>query len=436
MSRLDRIHAALPDRVATWWENDVVKILSTLVGVYLLYIFMGHLLGYGISGQLNSLRRLTFLIVVYGIAALVVNLHWGYSGLFNIGVAGFMAVGVYTTTILSRPIAGQNPTGTLPGLGFPLPVAIIGGILAAAVVGYLAALPSLRLRDDYFAIVTLAFAEIIRMTFKSSELLEFTIFGTTLGTGGGRGIRTYPNPINTFFEGPGAPIVDAVSSAGIEGSLVQGWALVVAIAILLAVVYYLLVRIGESPFGRVLKGIRDDEEATESLAKHTSSFKIQAFVIGTGILGLLGVVWQGTQGYIDPSLFSPQLTFFVWIALIIGGIGSNTGTVIGSILFVGIVYLGPNYVRLLVKNAVELSGTVGTFPQAIHALTVGNVDPFLLYLFDQTNALRVVLTGVLLVWVLKTRPSGLFGDRQEIASAIDLQSAVADRRRDGGDADE
>jgi branched-chain amino acid transport system permease protein len=423
----DPVADRLPDSLAVYWESDVVKIGATLAAVYLLYVVAGFLLGYGLSGQLNSLRRLTFLIVLYSIGALVVNLHWGYSGLFNIGVVGFMAVGVYTTTILTRPVAGQTPTGTLPGLGLPLPIAIVGGVLAAALVGYVAALPSLRLRDDYFAIVTLAFAEIIRITAKASELQEFTVFGTTLGTGGGRGIRTFPNPVNQFFEGTGAPVVDAVSGT-VDGSLVAGWAFVLVLTGVLVCVLWMIVRLAGSPFGRVLKGIRDDEEATTALAKDTNSFKIRAFIIGSGILGFLGIIWQGSQGYISPGLFVPQLTFFIWIAVIIGGAGSNTGSIIGSILFVGTIYLGPGYVRRLIEEFVSLSGRAATFPDALAALAGGDVSGILLYTLDQTSALRVVLTGVLLIWLLKRRPDGLFGNRREMASSIDVESRVRDRQ--------
>jgi branched-chain amino acid transport system permease protein len=298
------------------------------------------------------------------------------------------------------------------------------------IVAYLAALPSLRLRDDYFAIVTLAFAEIIRITAKSSELLEFTVLGVRLGTGGGRGIRTFPNPIDQFFEGVGAPLVDFVISMGIDGSLVSGWAFVLVLAVVLSAVYLFIVRLGESPFGRVLKGIRDDEEATSSLAKNTGSFKIRAFVLGCAVLGLLGILWQGSQGYIDPTLFVPQLTFFVWIAVIIGGAGSNTGTVIGTILFVGIVYQGPNYLRRLVENFVDVGGiSAGTFPSIINSLIAGDTGPILVYTLEQTSALRIVLTGIFLIWLLKRRPEGIFGDRREIASPIDIESKVADRRK-------
>lgn len=420
--------STLPDRARDLWENDFVKIAVTLLGVYAGYLFMGFLLGYGLSGQLNSLRRLTFLIVVYGIAALVVNLQWGYAGLFNIGVAGFMAVGTYVSIILYRPLPANTPTGTLPGLGLPLPVAIVGGVLAAALVGYVAALPSLRLREDYFAIVTLAFAEIIRITFKSSTLQEFTVLGVQLGTGGARGIRSYPNPIDQFYGGTGRSIVTFFTNAGIERSLVAGWTFVVVLGLVLAGVYWFINRLGFSPFGRVLKAIRDDEEATASLAKNTASFKIRAFVIGTAVLGFLGVLWQGSQGYVDPSLFVPELTFFVWIALILGGSGSNTGTVIGTILFIGVIYLGPNYVRRVIEHFVSFGGQPGSFASAVNALGALDPEPFLVYTLGQVYALRVVLTGLVLIWLLKNRPDGIFGDRREIASAIDLERRVSDRQ--------
>lgn len=422
-----RVITEVRRRAETYWESDTVKIGVTLGAVYMVYVLAGVSLGYDLSGQLNSIRRLTFLIVLYAVGALVVNLHWGYSGLFNIGVVGFMAVGAYTTTILTRPVQGQNPMGTLPGFGFPLPIAIVGGILAAMGIGYLAALPSLRLRDDYFAIVTLAFAEIIRMTAKASALQEFTVFGVTLGTGGGRGIRTYPNPVEQFFAGPGSPVVSAIAGLGIDSALVPGWAFVLVLTLLLGVVLWLMNRMVNSPFGRVLKGIRDDEEATGALAKNTASFKIRVFIIGCGILGLLGIVWQGSQGYIAPGLFAPQLTFFIWIAVIVGGAGSNTGSIIGTILFVGFIYLGPGYLRRIVEEYLSISGTVSTFPNAVGSLLAGDPQALILYTLDQTSALRVVLTGVVLVLLLKTRPEGLFGKRREMASSINVEQRVKQR---------
>jgi branched-chain amino acid transport system permease protein len=241
--------------------------------------------------------------------------------------------------------------------------------------------------------------------------------------------------VRDFFDTAGQPVVAAAEGLGIDGQLVAGWAFVLVLLAILVGTYLLIARLSASPFGRVLKGIRDDEEATQSLAKRTSSFKVRAFVIGCAVLGLLGIVWQGaSSGYVTPSRFLPELTFFIWIAVIVGGAGSNTGTVVGTILFVGLVLEGPGQLRRVVEEFVGLSGSVPTFPDALGALGSGSVDPLLLYVFDQTSALRVVLTGLLLIWLLKRRPQGLFGDRREVASSIDLEERVQKRRGSGSEA--
>jgi len=190
------------------WTNDTVKILAALAIVYLLYLGVGSLLGYSLRGQLNSIARLTFLIAVYALLALALNLQWGYTGLFNIGVAGFLAVGIYTMAMVSKaPVSGGANASAIGGLGMPLWVGILAGTVAAALLGLLVALPALRLRADYLAIVTIAMSEIVRFTYLSGVFqsttvdpvtisvgsFEVTLFsrllggGRLVGTGGGRG---------------------------------------------------------------------------------------------------------------------------------------------------------------------------------------------------------------------------------------------------------
>ncbi|MFB6266151.1 MAG: branched-chain amino acid ABC transporter permease, partial [Halodesulfurarchaeum sp.] len=173
--------------------NDVVLVLSVMFGLYVIYTVMGLLLGYGMNGMVNVLRRLTFLTAVYSLAVLALNLHWGYTGLFNIGIIGYMAVGVYVMGIAVNPVDATG-AGSIPGLGLPLPVAMVLGMIAAAIVGFLTALPALRLRADYLAIVTVGISEIIRFTLKSTTFQKFQIFGRTLGTGGGSGLGLYTDP--------------------------------------------------------------------------------------------------------------------------------------------------------------------------------------------------------------------------------------------------
>ncbi|MFC5367336.1 branched-chain amino acid ABC transporter permease, partial [Salinirubrum litoreum] len=150
--------------------NDFLMVVAAMAFIYACFLAVTIAIGLNTVGTVNTLRNVTFFVAAYAMLVLALNLHWGYTGLFNIGVAGFMAVGVYTMGILTAP-----PGGTPPGLGLPLWVGIIGGMLGAAIVGGIAALPALRLEADYLAIVTVAFSEIIRLAVNSNTLQEFTI---------------------------------------------------------------------------------------------------------------------------------------------------------------------------------------------------------------------------------------------------------------------
>jgi len=141
---------------------DAAKVALMFLGIWVLFYALGDLRGFDLAGSISLIRRVTFLAAVYAIAVLALNIQWGYAGLFNIGVAGFMAVGAYTVAMLSSPASG-----TPSGLGLPLPVGIIGGILAATIIGLVTALPALRLKADYLAIVTVAISEIIRITYNA-----------------------------------------------------------------------------------------------------------------------------------------------------------------------------------------------------------------------------------------------------------------------------
>ena len=204
------VYALLIVAVGMLWRysrNDAVIIVGVMAAIYVVYLMAGVLfLGLPLNGIVNTLRRITFLSAVYAMLVLALNLHWGYTGLFNIGVAGFMAVGVYTMAMLSGPAD--------IALGLPLPVGIVGGVVAAALVGAIAALPALRLDADYLAIVTVALSEIIRLSYNStvfqSSIPRLRLAGITLlpsipvGTGGGQGIRTPTNPVRAlYYKDPG-----------------------------------------------------------------------------------------------------------------------------------------------------------------------------------------------------------------------------------------
>lgn len=422
---------------------DVLYILAVMCGLYVLFTGLTVLLGFDLSGIIDTLRIVTYFTAVYAMLVLALNLHWGYTGLFNIGVAGFMAVGVYTMAMVTGP-TNPGPTG-VPGLGLPLWVGIIVGTLAAALIGAVAALPALRLDADYLAIVTLAFSEIIRLAYNSTSVQEFTIFGTTLGSGGASGINIPTNPqtpITSFFStGIGKTVLDIAAAIGVSrGIVVQNVAYTLVLVVVVAGYYVFVQRIGNSPFGRVLKAIREDELVADSLGKNTRLFKIKVFAVGCGLMGLAGILWFGSDGFVNPLAFRPLITFYVFIALIIGGSGSNTGSVVGAAIFTGIMYylpqfLGQNSTTVLrtIQDAVGGSVTTpNTFLAAVGALGRLDITAFLAYCFGNIGSLRFIAVGVLLVYLMQHRPDGLFGHRIETAASVPL----SERSEPGGENDE
>ncbi|KZN23620.1 branched-chain amino acid ABC transporter permease [Haladaptatus sp. R4] len=420
--------------------NDTMLILGALLAIYVLYLVGGTLLGYSLRGQLNSLARLTFLIGVYGMLALALNLHWGYTGLFNIGIAGFMAVGLYTMAMISKPPASASAgAATVSGLGLPLWVGILGGMLAAAILGLLVALPALRLRADYLAIVTIATSEIIRFIVTSNQFQTFTIPGklhylgitiplpwnaVQLGTGGGRGLLlNFTDPLDPLFNsGPYKAIEHALDPlvGGSSGPVLDSLTYAIILLLFVVAYYWLMKRTGESPFGRVLKAIREDEQVANSLGKDTNQFKIKSFMLGCALMGLAGILWQMRQGAITPTSFKPQVTFFVWLALIIGGAGSNTGSVLGAAIFAGLLYQGPLYLKNIIRGSIQVPTAPNSFAGAVGPIFHGNIMPFISYMMGNINALQLVLMGCVLIWIMHHRPEGVLGHRKEEAASIPL----------------
>jgi len=435
------------------WQSDLLLIGVTVVALYAFIIFLGLVTGIGFGGVTQTLRAVTFLATAYALVVLALNLHWGYTGLFNIGVAGFMAVGAYTMAIAT---ADPDPGATgVPGLGLPVPVGIMLGMIAAGLVGLVVVLPALRIRADYFAIVTLAFAEVIRLLITSGALREFEIAGRELGTGGGAGINfarldtVIPNWIlyrgGDIEQGTnvlGYQLLSITNALGLERTLVENWLYTLTMVLMVVAVFWLLVRTGNSPFGRMLKAIREDELATKSLGKNTPMVKVKVFVLGCAIMGLAGIFWQGRNGYVDPNAFLPIVTFYIFIALIIGGSGSNTGSVIGAMVFVGLLFEGPPYVQRIVRQNVDLPRP-STVYDGFVALGGGDPMPLIGYTVGELPNLRFILFGAILIALMIYRPDGLLGHRNEPASPIDLRRERSPRegladpaRTDGGESDD
>ncbi len=425
------------------WANDAVKIVALVAVIFAIYLLgNGLVLNYSARGQLNAIARLLLLIGVFGLLSLALNLHWGYTGLFNIGIVGFMAVGIYVTSILSKEAAStQPPAGSVGGFGLPLWLGIIGGILAAALFGGLVALPALRLRADYFAIVTVGVGEIVRFTVKERQFEIAEIGGYWVGLGSGSGLILDFSIVDGVITTVGAlgglsnqESLDAWSSltesTGLQPTpepVFNAFLYALVVVAFLVVSYSVMQRTGNSPFGRVLKAIREDEEATQSLGKNTARFKIKAFMVGCGLMGLGGILYYTQIGAISPEAFRPRFTFFVWIALIIGGAGSNTGSVIGGALFAAFLFEGPRYLKSLIEETIDPTA-VSSFGQTIPPL-VSSADPVPLFAYTIANVreLQLLIMGAVLIYLMHNRPEGALGHRKEPASSIPLARPSSDR---------
>ncbi|MFY4814436.1 branched-chain amino acid ABC transporter permease [Haloarcula sp. AONF1] len=416
-------------RAEGWLGNNDVRLLIVLaLAIGGLYALFSVVLGFQLNGTVNTLRRVAFLSVIYAMLALALNLQWGYAGLFNLGAAGFMAIGVYTMGILTAPV-----TASPPGFGLPLPVAIVGAILVTGIVGGLAALPAIRLRADYLAIVTVAFSEIVRLTLRAPGFANTRIAGVAFGTGGATGLSLPSNPIRILFytdpaatapapNGLGAAIFSAVEPLGIEQTLVIGWAYVVVLCLCLGLLYWLMIRIGKSPFGRVLKSIREDQQVTQALGKDTRLFKIKTFALGCALMGLIAILWRLSGGYASPRMFKPIQTFYIFIALFIGGTGSPTGSIVGGALFASLLFEGPSFIRRVVAEYLQLSNAPDTLVGALAELGTLDITPLLAYSVQDVSisALRLMLLGIVLVYLMQRHPDGLLGHRKAIASSVTL----------------
>jgi branched-chain amino acid transport system permease protein len=440
MSVSDRV----PDRVPSIANSDPAMIVGLLAVIYAVYLIAGSIIGASPVGNMASLTRW---IGLFALGALALNLHWGYTGLFNIGIVAFMGVGVHVTAIVSKqPVTEGSGTvaGATGGLGLPLPIGMLAGAVAAALFGLVVALPALRLRADYLAIVTIAVSEIFRLVVRNPRLESTEIGGLYLGLGGGDGLQLdWGSEAELLF--------DALFLGGVYDGLVAALDGVVAvpqtaadriiyglILLVFVLLYYaLLQRLGNSPFGRVLKAIREDEEATNSLGKDTNRFKIIVFMVGCGLMGLLGVLWfmnAGGRGTINHTQFRPTLTFFIWVALIIGGAGSNTGSVMGGAVFAAVLFRGPRFLQDVLDKVTETDlGQVarGGLGEAM-APIAGSFDvvPLLLYTAAKIQDLQLLIMGLVIIYLMHNRPDGLLGHRKEQAAAISLSRPD---RRSGGE---
>ena len=240
----------------------------------------------------------------------------------------------------------------------------------------------------------------------------------------------------------GSAVYAAAESVGVNSSVVNGATYSFFLLLVVVTLYYvLLVRIGNSPFGRVLKAIREDELVAQSLGKDTRWFKVKVFMVGCALMGLGGILWQGSFGFVNPNTFRPIVTFYIFTALIVGGAGSNTGSVIGGAVFAAFLFEGPRQLARIVE--VLVTSVFGSLPSptTFYAAVVSlNPLAWLGYTIDNVSTLKFVFLGAVLVYLMQNRSDGLLGHRKEIAASIDLSDRTPRKREssaaDGGESDE
>lgn len=295
--------------------------------------------------------------LTYAIICLGLNVQWGQTGLFNVGVAGFVAIGAYASALLTTPDAPDR----LGGFGLPIFAGWIGAALAAGIASFLVGALTVRLRADYLAIATFGVAVMVQLGLLNLQFL----------TGGPFGIGFIPRP---FAAAAGTPALFAALNL----------ALLVAVV---ATLYLGLERLLRSPWGRVLRAIREDETAARALGKNADRFRLQVFALGGAIMGLAGAAQAHFIGFIAPENYQPMLTFQVWAMLIAGGSGNNRGAILGAIVVWGLW-------------AFSAPAIAALFPPDEQA---------------RAAALRIVLIGIGLCAILLLRPRGLLGEARTVS---------------------
>jgi len=325
---------------------------------------------WGFIVEQTFIQALGLNAAVYAIAAIGLNMHFGYAGLLNFGQAGFVAMGAYGMGIAVNQ------------WGLPVWVAVLMGMLFAVVFALLLGIPTLRLRADYLAIVTIAAAEIVRLVARSTSLRDITR--------GAEGLNEFIGPFREFnpFDPSATYGIGFVQYRGNAFfAIIIGWTL----AALFVLITWLLIR---SPWGRVVKAIREDENAARALGKNAYRFKMQALIIGGVMGGFAGMVDAVGKATVQPDFFQASLTFFFWLVLILGGVGRVWAPIVGSMMYWGLITFVQNTGRQLVDN-----GVIQT--------TIMDVN--------QIDQIRYWVVGGALALLMVYRPQGIFGSREEMA---------------------
>lgn len=316
-----------------------------------------------IGGLLAYLVSFAIMAGIYAVFCLGLNIQWGYTGLFNIGIAGFFCVGAYISALVTLP----PPTGTYAeyvqqafALNMPFPVGLIAAAAACGFIAFLIGIPTLKLTEDYLAIATIGIAESLRLIFNNEHWIA----------NGPRGIAGLPQPLKSLV---------------IPRN--YNYIYLIIVAVVLIVIYILIERAIRSPWGRVLRAIREDEVSASMSGKSIFKFKMQAFVFGAMVMGIGGALYAHFTIAISPEVFTPLYgTFIIWVMVIAGGSGNNKGVILGAFV-IWAIWTGTRF-----------------------------ITDFLPYtLKARAPYIRFLIIGIILEFILISRPQGLLGEEKRVS---------------------
>ncbi|MEM8812057.1 MAG: branched-chain amino acid ABC transporter permease [Pseudomonadota bacterium] len=296
--------------------------------------------------------------MILAIAVLGLNLQWGHTGIFNGGVVAFFGAGAYGVVLLGGP----DRAGEFGGFGLVWPLALAGGIAAAGLLAFIVGLATTRLRHDYLAIATFGVAIAVEAVARNAEYW----------TGGAKGIRGFERPFEAAI---GDPFLYNVGFFAV-------------VLVFLIAVFWFLETLVRSPYGRLLRAVREDEVAARALGKSPSRIRLESFVIGALVMGLAGGLYATFYAFIGPQDLAPILTFQIWAMLIVGGAGNNKGAVLGTVVVWG--------------------GWVASG----WALTEFAPSDVQLY----AGTLQYILIGLIIVGALLARPRGLLPEELTVSA--------------------
>lgn len=379
-------------------------VLSTLLPIKASWL--KHLLAIAVGFGLAALANLvipvgglsyitTFILMasIYAVLSLGLNVQWGYTGLFNIGIAAFFAIGAFTSALVTTQMpTGVNATFTkqVMGLGMPFWVGLLAAGVVAGILAWLIGKPTLRLRDDYLAIATIGIAEMVRLVFQNERWLAngpqpLRGIPQPLQCLTGDGCGWLPGFVNDFF----APLAPRD----------YPYIYVAIVALVLFIIYRVLERAIRSPWGRALRAVREEEASAAMNGKDVAAFRMQSFVVGAIIMGIGGGLYAHYVVSIDYGHFDPLYgTFLIWVMLMLGGSGNNRGAILGAFVVWGI-----------------WSGT--SF--AVDALrpTLAAISPDLP---SRGPYIRLLFISILLLLIVLYRPKGLLPEEKVVSLDRDL----------------